>query len=76
MAFLGMSGLKGKLDINGVTWYLSAMILAMLILFPLLSGTGDLFGHHSTIGHGYDVGVSMSHVQYSPFTKRMGRVLL
>ena len=37
---------------------------------------GDLFGHHSTIGHGYDVGVSMSHVQYSPFTKRMGRVLL
>ena len=41
--FLQMSGLQGKTPINDVTWYLSAMILAMLLLFPLLIKNRDIF---------------------------------
>lgn len=41
--FLQMSGLAGNISINGVTWYLSAMILAMLLLFPLLIKDREIF---------------------------------
>lgn len=36
------SGMGGY-SVNGVTWYISAMLLAMLILFPLLLKNRDLF---------------------------------
>ncbi len=43
IAFLQMTGLSGKTNINGVTWYLSAMILAMFLLFPILIRRRALF---------------------------------
>lgn len=43
ITFLQMSGLSGKMEINNVTWYLSAMLLAMLFLFPLLLRNRDIF---------------------------------
>jgi len=42
MLLFKQSGIKG-LRLNGVTWYLSSMLLVMAILYPLLKHFGDRF---------------------------------
>lgn len=39
---IDFSGMRGK-PVNGVTWYLSAMLLIMLILYPIMCKNKELF---------------------------------
>lgn len=39
---IDFSGIRGK-PVNGVTWYLSAMLLAMLILYPIMYKDKEIF---------------------------------
>jgi len=41
--FLRLAGFTGQTQVNGAVWYISAMLLAMAVLFPLLVRKRDLF---------------------------------
>lgn len=43
MFFIARAGFRGIPSINGATWYLSAMLIAMAILFPLLISRREFF---------------------------------
>lgn len=45
LLFVYQAGFKSQPSFNGVTWYVSAMLLAMALLFPLLLAKRDCFLH-------------------------------